>query len=243
MSLLDDVLEAHGGLERWRAAKAIRARVRSGGLLLATRTPGRLVSDYALTVRVREPWAMLEPATGLERAIFDHGGVRLETSEGEVIGSRDDPRAAFFGAPGLRRNLRWDALDTAYFAGYAMWNYMTTPFLLTRTEVDVREGEPLESRGERWHRLDARFGGGIATHSERQTFYFDGHGLLRRHDYTAEVVGGWAHAAHYSDVHREFGGLVFPTRRRVHPRLAGGRVSPRPTLVWVEIDMVEVETE
>jgi hypothetical protein len=29
-----------------------------------------------------------------------------------------------------------------------------------------------------------------------------------RHDYTAEVFGGWAKAAHYYFDHREFGGLV-----------------------------------
>ncbi len=38
----------------------------------------------------------------------------------------------FTGSSGLRRNLRWDALDTAYFAGYALWNYLTTPIMLTR---------------------------------------------------------------------------------------------------------------
>ncbi len=134
-------------------------------------------------------------------------------------------------------------LDTAYFAGYAMWNYLTTPLLLTRDEVEVSEGEPLESAGERLRRLDARFGPGIDTHSERQTFYFDDRGLLRRHDYTASVVGAWANAAHFCDAHREFDGLVLPTRRRVHPTLPGGRVPPRPTVVWLELDAVEVETE
>ena len=44
------------------------------------------------------------------------------------------------GRSGLRRNLRWDALDSTYFAGYAMWNYMTTPYLLTRQGVEVARG-------------------------------------------------------------------------------------------------------
>jgi hypothetical protein len=29
----------------------------------------------------------------------------------------------------LRRLFRWDALDFAYFSSYAMWGYLTTPFL------------------------------------------------------------------------------------------------------------------
>ena len=45
------------------------------------------------------------------------------------------------------------------------------------------------------------------THSREQTFYFDERGVLRRHDYVAEVVGGWAHGAHYCADHVEAGGL------------------------------------
>jgi hypothetical protein len=37
--LLDEVLEAHGGLQRWRAAVEVRAHVRSGGLLPRVRGP------------------------------------------------------------------------------------------------------------------------------------------------------------------------------------------------------------
>jgi hypothetical protein len=243
VSLLDEVLGAHGGLERWRAARTIRAHVRTGGLLIATRAPRGLVDDYLLTVRVHEQWAMLEPTVRAERAVLDHRRVRHETSEGELIASRDDPRAAFFGASGLRRNLRWDVLDMTYFGGYAMWNYLTTPFLLTRDEVEVSEGDPLERGGERWRRLDARFDPGLETHSARQSLFFDERLVLRRHDYTAEVIGRWARAAHLSEDHREFDGLVFPTRRRVHPLLPGGRIGRFATLVSIELDGIGVETE
>jgi hypothetical protein len=30
-ALLNEVLEAHGGLERWRKARTVQARVRTGG--------------------------------------------------------------------------------------------------------------------------------------------------------------------------------------------------------------------
>jgi hypothetical protein len=53
--LLGEVLEAHGGLERWRAARTVRARVRSGGLLVRTRVPGNRFADYRLTVAVDQP--------------------------------------------------------------------------------------------------------------------------------------------------------------------------------------------
>ena len=147
-------------------------------------------------------------------------GSGSRAAAGEALESRDDPRAAFSGASGLRRNLRWDPLDSAYFAGYAMWNYLTTPLLLTVDGVRVREGEPWPAGAEQWRRLEVDFPDRLDTHSRHQTFYVDSVGLVRRHDYTAEVVGGWARAAHMLADHREVGGLVVP-----HPPLGP---APRP---------------
>jgi hypothetical protein len=221
--LLDEVLDAHGGRERWRATPRISAHVRSGGLLPRTRMPGNRLADYRVTVDVAEPRTRLDPFPGPGRVgVFDRGAARVETAEGEVLASRAEPRAAFSGLGGVRRNLRWDALDSVYFAGYAMWNYLTTPYLLAAEGVEAREGErwvePNSERGEPWRRLEVTFPEGIPTHSRRQTFYFCPLLLLRRHDYVAEVVGRWAKAAHYCGDHLDVGGLVFPTRRWVVPR-------------------------
>jgi hypothetical protein len=240
--LLEEVLEAHGGLERWREARTIQARVRSGGLLLRTRVPGNRFADYRLTAWVPEPRAVLDPfpRTG-QRGAFERGEARIESDAGEVIDARADPRPAFFGLSGLRRNLRWDPLDSAYFAGYAMWNYLTTPYLLASDGVEVSEAGTWDERGEKWRRLAVRFPEGIVTHSTDQTFYFDAHGRLRRHDYVADVIGGWAKVAHYCADHVQAGGLVFPTRRWVRPIRPGNRSLPFPTMVWIQLADLHVE--
>jgi len=241
-ALLGEVLAAHGGLERWRATREIRARMRSGGFLIRTRVPGTRFADYRLAVSLPERRAIMEPfpQPGL-RGVFERGSVRLERPDGEVVESRSDPRPDFFGRAGLRRNLRWDALDSVYFAGYALWNYLATPYLLARDDVETSEGEPWTQDGEIWRRLEAVFPDELDTHSRAQTFYFDGAGLLRRHDYVAEVVGGWAHGAHYCADHVEAGGLTFPTRRWVRPIGPGNRSLPFPTMVWLELAELEVE--
>jgi hypothetical protein len=242
--LLAEVLEAHGGLERWRAVVAIDARIRSGGLLLVTRMPGNRLSSYRIRIEVGEPYAVCRPFPREgERAVFDRGRVRIETDAGDVVASRGDPRAAFFGLAGLRRNLRWDALDATYFAGYALWNYLTTPLLLTRDGVRVAAGERWREADQEWRRLEVDFPPDLDTHSAHQTLYVDSSGLIRRHDYTAEVVGGWAKAAHLLADHREINGLSFPTRRWVRPRGPRNRVLPGPTLVWIDLDEIRVETE
>ena len=241
--LLDQVLEAHGGLERWRAAKTIRAAVRAGGMLLRTRMPGNRFADYRLQMELAEPRIAMEPfPVQGQRAVFDHGRVRIETEGGDVVASRDDPRPLFFGRSGVRRNLRWDACDATYFAGYAMWNYLTTPLLFTREGMKVSEGGAWREAGEEWRCLWVEFPDGLDTHSRRQAFYVDDSGLLRRQDYTAEVVSRAARTAHYMEQHREFGGLVFPTKRRVVPRGPGGRSLRLPVMVWLEIDEIEVSS-
>jgi hypothetical protein len=112
--------------------------------------------------------------------------------------------------------------------------------LLTRAGLTVTEAPPSDQG---WRRLEVGFASDVHTHSPRQTLHVDSAGLICRHDYTAEPVGRWARAAHHCSEHRHFGGLVFPTRRRVHPRGLGGRSLRGPTLVALDIDHIEVATD
>jgi hypothetical protein len=239
--LLDEVLAAHGGLGRWQTVTALTAHGTFGGLL-RSRFPGNRMADVTVRVQLAEQHAVLHGFPDADQqAVFDRGDVRIETRDGELIAVRRNPRTAFAGLSGLRRNLRWDALDAAYFAGYAWWNYLSTPFLLARDGVTATEGDTWLEAGEPVRRLEVMFSSDIHTHSPRQTFYVDAAGLIRRHDYVAEPVGRWAHAAHYCSDHREFAGLVFPTRRRVRPRGPGGRSLPHPVLVALDVDDIELE--
>jgi hypothetical protein len=243
MRLLDEVLEAHGGLERWSTTRLIAAREKVGGLLPRTRMAGNRFADCRVTVDVSERRVSFDPFPRPGQiGVFEAGQVRIETADGEVVESRSDPRAAFTGLSGLRRNLRWDALDSVYFAGYANYNYLTTPFLLTLDGVEVGEGEHWEEEGELWQRLEVTFPEGFDTHSRRQTFYYDALRLLRRHDYVAEPIGRLARAAHYCSEHARAGGLVFPTRRRVFPIGRANKPLRSPTLVSLDLSELEVRS-
>ena len=74
---------------------------------------------------------------------------------------RDNPRAAF---AGHTNETPWDLLHAAYFDGYAVWTYLTQPFLYRYPGFLATEIEPWEEDGEVWRRLKVRFPDSIASH-------------------------------------------------------------------------------
>ncbi|HUF53071.1 MAG TPA: hypothetical protein VMR52_04770 [Dehalococcoidia bacterium] len=151
--------------------------------------------------------------------------MRIESADGNVLASRDEPRKYF---PGGRRRFRWDDLDFLYFAGYACWNYVTFPALLLRDDIEWSEVSNTT--------LEAKFPASIPTHSPVQQFQFDPQtALLRQHDYTAEVFGDWAHAANVVLKHGTSDGIPYPSKRWVTPRRADGTPRQFPLLVGIEI--------
>jgi hypothetical protein len=131
--LLERALAAHGGLERWLAAEEVRIKLRSGGRIFDARFQRRSIKRATgrggiVRFSTSAPRAILEgfPRPG-QRGYFEPDCVRIESVDGEELRVRARPREAF---SGLRRKLWWDPLDALYFAGYALWNYVTTPFML-----------------------------------------------------------------------------------------------------------------
>jgi len=104
----------------------------------------------------------------------------IETLDGVVVAERLNPAKH---AEGKDMNAPWDALDRAYFNGYALWTYLNTPFLLAMPGFAVAEIASWTEGSEQWRGLRATFPREIASHSTEQDFYFGEDGLLRRHDY------------------------------------------------------------
>lgn len=210
-------------------------RARCGGWALILKGQLGTYASYSATIHAREPRVEFTPFKN-GRGMFTPQRVWIEGPSGVILRARDHPRRYL---PSLRRHLWWDALDVLYFGGYAMWNYLLTPHLLAWPGVAIQEIEPWNDRGETWRRLAVTFPASIPTHSREQVFYIDARSRIRRHDYTAEPISTLAKAAHYCDDHRDFSGLLFPTRRRVYPRRPDNRSLGSPTLIWIDIDAVQ----
>ncbi|WP_127509703.1 hypothetical protein [Actinoplanes solisilvae] len=237
--LLDMVLRAHGGAQRWQRATAIRANAQVGGLALPTRGQGDTFADAHLALDVQRQHVTFANFTGPGRlGMYTPHQVAIQDADGTVRGRRDEPRASF---EGLGPKSTWDQLQALYFGGYALWNYLTAPYLLTFPGVQTEEVEPWSEKGEQWRRLRVTFPADIATHSTEQTFYYDESGLLRRHDYRVDIQGrSPALAAHYTEAHRTVSGLVFPTHRFVVPVAEDNTSLPGPVILAIDLPEISV---
>ena len=239
--LIRSAIEAHGGQARWDRVEAVEATLSASGFLFtAKRRP--VLRRVRVCASAREVRFVFHdfPRAGEASELVGNDEVRVVGADGSVLARRERPRLAF---SGLRRQLYWDHLDFVYFGAYATWNYLVTPFLFLREGFAFEALPPLQTPAGAWSRVRVTFPADLPTHSPTQDFYFDEQHLLRRLDYTAEVVGGWAHAAHLCEQMREFDGLQVSTRRTVKPLPFGTRPLPLPTLVAIEIHDFRVRYE
>jgi len=235
-SLAQLTIDAHGGFERWQRFEHVSAHLRTGGVLWALKHQDGVLDDVNVRVALRREWASHAPFGKPHlRTSFEPNRVAIETTDGRVVEERLMPRDSF---AGHALDTPWDQLQLAYFAGYAMWTYLMTPFVFAMDGVATEELDPWRENGESWRRLKATFPPAIATHSTVQTFYVGSDGLLKRHDYDAEVLGG-SPAAHYVYQYQEFSGILVPTKRRVLGRRPDGTPVPDPLLVTIDLNEVE----
>jgi hypothetical protein len=235
--LLSRVVDAHGGLDRWSRVSGIRARMRIGGPFWESKGQRGIAGEETVELDTQRQHIALTPFGGADWDLelgVDPEHVAVTDSEGEVVEERTDPRASF---AGYDVTSKWDVLQTGYFVSYAIWNYLTEPFLLSYPGVETREVEPWDENGETWRRLHVTFPTTIVTHNPEQVFYFDEAGMQRRMDYASEVNGD-VPIAHYTEEPRTFDGIVVPTRRRARRRLEDGTADM--TVDYITIDIHDV---
>lgn len=108
MTLIDRVVEAHGGLGAWGRADAVRLKLSSGGLAFASKGQRTALRELTATV-----WTT---------------GQRVEVKT---------PRWSYrFDPIPEPAGLLWSTAHIAAFAATALWTYVTIPFLLPRLDVE-----------------------------------------------------------------------------------------------------------
>src|SRR5215470_5584880 len=167
--LLANILEAHGGLDRWSAYKRVEATIVSGGGLFPLKGTPQDSTPRRMTAWLHEERSSVTPyGAPDQRTMYTPERIAIEKLDGTLVAERYAPKDAF---AGHQMSTPWDPLHRAYFNAEALWTYFTTPFLLAMDGVDVEEVEPWREGAETWHILRAQFPGSIETHNLIQDFF------------------------------------------------------------------------
>jgi hypothetical protein len=229
--LLALALESHGGLHLWNEFKSLKAELSVDGAIWHVKQQPGLLTHKIFELDTHAERLMITPFTAPDlRSVFVPDRLVLETLDGTVIESRDDPEASF---AGQTLETPWDKFHVAYFASEALWTYLTSPFLYSYPGFESEEIEPWHENGEEWRRLKVTFPDHIASHTKTQITHFGPDGLMRRHDYTVDILGG-ASGANYVNNYRVFQGIKMPTRRRIYAYDENMRKVPDPVLVSLD---------
>ena len=232
--LLQIAIEAHGGFKRWAEIRTIVVSASITGAIWTIKGQENYLDNIVMRVDTREQRIQTDFPTQGKRLNYVPERVTLEMPVGHLVQERDQPESAFIGQS---RETPWDPLHVGYFQGEALWTYLNSPFLYAQPGFVTEEIQPIEVDGERWRRLKVIFPDHIKSHTRTQISCFGPDGLLRRHDYTVDILGG-ATGLNYASEYRDVSGIVIPTKRRIYA--FEGDYQPVWDPLLVRIDMGEI---
>ena len=214
--------------------KAIKVAASITGGIWRVKSKEDFLKNVVFTVETRNERLIMDFPGQDKRSIFEPNRIVIETVDGTLIEARDNPEKSF---EGQQRETPWDDIHVAYFAGEALWTYLTTPFLYTYEGFATEEIASIQVGSETWRRLKVTFPDNVKSHTREQISCFGPDGLLRRHDYTVDILGGATGLNHASD-YRDVDGIIVPTKRRVYAYEGDYQLVKEPLLV--AIDMGEI---
>ena len=232
--LLERAVSVHGGLDRWNQVNSITVDASITGALWHVKGKGDALKDVRLEVDTKRQLLMMDFVGQDKRSVFEPLRVVIERRDGGLIDARDEPETSF---DGHQLETPWDDLHVAYFTGEALWTYLNLPFLYTWPGFGTEEIAPIEVDGETWRRLKVTFPEHVKSHTREQISCFGPDGLLRRQDYTVDILGG-APGLNYATDYRDVDGIIIPTTRRIYGWEGDYQLVPEPLLI--AIDMGEI---
>ena len=232
--LLESAIAAHGGIDRWSQVTAITVNASVTGALFHVKGKPDALKDVRFEADTKRQLLTMDYVGQDKQSVFEPSRVVIQRRDGELIDARDEPEGSF---GGHQLETPWDDIHLAYFTGEALWTYLNVPFLYSWPGFTTEEITPIEVDGETWQRLTVTFPEHVKSHTREQISCFGPDGLLRRHDFTIDILGG-ATGMLYATDNRNVDGIIIPTTRRGYAWQGDYQRIPEPLLV--AIDMGEV---
>jgi len=232
--LLESAIAAHGGIDRWSQVTAITVNASVTGALFHVKGKPDALKDVRFEADTKRQLLTMDYVGQDKQSVFEPSRVVIQRRDGELIDARDEPEGSF---GGHQLETPWDDIHLAYFTGEALWTYLNVPFLYSWPGFTTEEITPIEVDGETWRRLTVTFPEHLKSHTREQISCFGPDGLLRRHDFTIDILGG-ATGMLYATDSRNVDGIIIPTTRRGYAWQGDYQRIPEPLLV--AIDMGEI---
>ncbi|QBQ99164.1 hypothetical protein [Paraburkholderia pallida] len=237
-TLLEQAVQAHGGIDNWAKFRSVSAELDIGGAVWPLKGLPDMFQGIELAASLQRQHVGITSKGAAWRGTFTPDVVRIDSPDGHIE-ERHAPRESYQGHTHLSP---WDRLHGLYFTGYALWTYLTIPFLYTQPGFQTEELSEWHENGEVWRRLKVTFPDSIASHGREQMSYFGEDGLLRRHDYTVDVMGG-AQGANYASNYHTVRGIVVPMSRHIYAYDDARQKIDEPLLVSIDFRSIDFHTE
>jgi hypothetical protein len=237
--LLQLSLKAHGGLERWNKVKSIKMAASITGAIWYVKGKPDYLKNVVMTADAKRELVVTEFPGQDKRSIFEPKRIVLEKLDSTSIETRDDPEKSF---AGQQRETPWDDIHVAFFSSEALWTYLTTPFLYTYDGFKTEEIASIQVEKETWRRLKVTFPDYVKSHTREQISCFGPDGLLRRHDYTVDILGG-ATGLNYASDYRDVDGIIVPAKRRIYAWEGDYQLVKEPLLVAIDMGEITLAEE
>lgn len=234
--LLSLAIKAHGGLDRWNKVRSVEATASITGAIWYVKGRPDVLKNVAVSAETGPERLTMNFAGEDKRSIFEPERVVLETNGGTLIEARDNPEASF---AGQTLDTPWDDIQVAYFSGEALWTYLNTPFLYARSDFATQEIPSIEVGGETWRRLKVTFPDTVKSHTREQISCFGPDGLLRRHDYTVDILSGGT-GLNYASGYVDIDGIIVPATRRVYAYQGDYELVKDPLLVAIDFSDIRL---
>ena len=231
--LVRAAVDRHGGWDAWQRFGRLRVECTHFDGLVGVVKGAHRTFTMPRTLLVDPKagrTAILEhPAAG-RSTVFHDGAITVVNADAPGAPEAHPHYRAEFRT--LRRQFgSWSDLDIAYFLGYSQANYLSYPFALPELRY-VAHRRWDRGRGEA---VTLDYPPGADCHSTRQTYCFDSTALLRRVDYSVDIVGPGSMTSQHYENYTTIAGVLYPRRRRVNLRIY--RLVTRLNLLTLDFEL------
>lgn len=211
-SLLEEILDAHGGQDRFARFRRAQGEFEIEGDIWSTRggPPGLVGGRFELKLVEQSVELHCSTPRRIE-STFTPTILAIAACDGGFVETQYNPRSSF---AERGPDMPWDDFQLAYISSYSIWNVVTQPFIFGMNGFSVSELPPTIVGKETLRRAEVSFPSHVASHAPKIVCNIAPDGTMRWQDFRFDLMD-----APVTSVLRDFQsiqGIEFATRRTMY---------------------------